>query len=365
MMGSEDPPNKPVSVPKRRLRAVFAADVANFSGQVSVSETRGFMNLSSVLRVGRDELDRYEGVLISTPGDGLFALFESAVSAVNCALAIQDRLGHQSEAGSMPLRIGIHLGEVLFDGDAPFGETLNIAARLEGLADPGGILVSGAVVDATAARVSATFESRGVPRLKNIPRRIGTFSVKPASCPPSQAVDVADEDQLDHTMRFSRRRSPTVSIDELNEAAAKRESVARIEMVGRPAPERPATSPAPVPAPPAPATPAAQAVEPPPPPPAPAAQPPACAPAPKPVAPEQTNATAAGPAKAAEFDAAQLAAITDALAVHLGPVARIVVARGAATATSMADLLATLEAKIPYDDEVQEFRRRLRSLRPT
>ncbi|MDX2257885.1 MAG: adenylate/guanylate cyclase domain-containing protein [Hyphomicrobiaceae bacterium] len=208
-----DPDRASAGRSRRRLRAAFCADVANFSGRVSVSETHAFGHLSSILKVGREELTRYEGQLIGMPGDGLFALFESAVDAVTCALVLQSRLAEHQNLGGMRLRIGIHLGDVLFDGDLPFGETLNIAARLQALADPGGTLVSGAVVDAVSARVAATFEDRGVPALKNIPRRIATFAVKPRA-------NLADPETtppfepLDQTMQLPRRGSLSASIAE-------------------------------------------------------------------------------------------------------------------------------------------------------
>lgn len=189
---------------KRRLRAALFADVANFSGSVSVNETIAFGNLSAILALGREALQRHEGDLITTPGDGLFALFESVVNSVMCALWLQEQLASRPDHGSMRLRIGIHVGDVLFDADMPLGETINIASRLQSLADPGGILVSSLVVECVSARVSATFEDRGVPRLKNIPRRIHTYSVLP------KAVATVDEaaahaNPLDQTMHLSKR----------------------------------------------------------------------------------------------------------------------------------------------------------------
>ena len=102
------------------------------------------------------------------PGDGIFALFESAVDAVSCALDTQRRLAAAPKLNSMRLRIGVHLGDVLFQEELPFGEALVIAARLESLADPGGILVSAAVMEAVAPRISAAFCERGVFSLKHI-----------------------------------------------------------------------------------------------------------------------------------------------------------------------------------------------------
>lgn len=205
---------------KRRLRAALAADIANFSGRVSVNETRAFGNLSSILKVGREELERHEGDLIGMPGDGLFALFESAVDAMQCAIAIQKRLSEEHNLGGMRLRIGIHVGDVLFEGDLPFGETLNIASRLESLADPGGILVSGTMVDLVSARISATFEDRGVPKLKNIPRRITTFAVHPADLSATQGADVPSRPLLDKTMQIPRKDQPAPKAPSLQERLA-------------------------------------------------------------------------------------------------------------------------------------------------
>lgn len=189
---------------RRSLRAVFAADIAGFSGRMSLNETNTVNALSEIRVVGRRELEKYDGWLFGMPGDGLFATFESAVNAVQCALEVQLDLANRPHLQETPLRIGIHLGEVIIEDDLPYGETLNIAARLESLADPGGILVSGTVMDAVSARVSATFEDRGVPILKNIPRRIPTYAVKP---PPARSP--TDQTQsglsnLDRTTRLDR-----------------------------------------------------------------------------------------------------------------------------------------------------------------
>lgn len=192
-------------MPRRRsLRAVFAADVAGFSGRMSLNETSTVNLLNEIRIIGRRALKTYDGWLFGMAGDGLFATFESAVNAVHCALLMQSELSDREDLKDMPLRIGIHLGEVLIDDDLPYGETLNIAARLEALADPGGILVSGTVMDAVSSRISATFEDRGVPVLKNIPRRIPTYAVKP---PPARSP--ADETRigqsnLDRTTRLDR-----------------------------------------------------------------------------------------------------------------------------------------------------------------
>jgi class 3 adenylate cyclase len=187
---------------RRSLRAVFAADITGFSGVMSANETGAIGTLNEIRAIAIQQLQAHDGWLFGMPGDGIFALFESAVNAVRCALETQHQLALRGETQDMRLRIGIHLGDVLFEKDLPYGEALTIAARLEDLADPGGILISGAVMDAVSARISATFEERGVPRLKNIPRRIVTFAVKP---PPER--NKGDETRvglsiLDRTTQF-------------------------------------------------------------------------------------------------------------------------------------------------------------------
>ncbi|MEM6496345.1 MAG: adenylate/guanylate cyclase domain-containing protein, partial [Pseudomonadota bacterium] len=189
---------------KRILRAVFAADIAGFSSKMSLNETSAVSSLSEIRAIGLKELETYNGWLFGMPGDGFFALFESAVGAVQCGLEIQRVLSGRTHLSDMPLRIGIHLGEVLIDKGLPYGETLNIAARLESLCKPGEMLVSGPVMDAVSARVSATFEERGVPRLKNIPRRVSTFAVKqPPARTPTDTREVAGS-SLDRTTRLDR-----------------------------------------------------------------------------------------------------------------------------------------------------------------
>jgi len=165
---------------RRGLRAVFAADITGFTGVMAVNQAGAISAFNEIRAIVTRQLEAHEGQLFVMPGDGVFALFESAVNAVRCALETQQQLAlRAAEVETMRLRIGVHLGEVVFEKDLPRGEAITIAARLEDLADPGGILVSAAVMDAVSARIAATFEERGVPRLKDIPRRIVTFAVMP------------------------------------------------------------------------------------------------------------------------------------------------------------------------------------------
>jgi class 3 adenylate cyclase len=340
-------PENPRGRFKRRLRAAFSADIANFSGNVSVSETRAFGNLADILEIGRDELARHEGVLLGVPGDGLFGLFESVVNAVHCAITIQQRLTDDPSVGTaMRLRIGVHLGDVLFDGDVPFGETLNIAARLQALADPGGTLVSSAVVDAVSARVPAHFEARGVPQLKNIPRRIATFAVYPRITSPD-SEEHAKVEPLDHTMQLPSRTKVRTAASSSDGRAAQEYDTATTNPIAAPAASRanfdvpPAPQGAPAPP---------QLSE---------GHPPDTAPSP--AAPPIAHVSRS-PHSALDqpLTAEVLAYFGDTIAVHLGPVGRVMTARKAKSCATLGDLLAALEPEIPTAAEQHTFRSRIK-----
>jgi len=126
---------------ERRLAAILAADVAGFSTLMERDEEGTFARIGSLRRdVIEPRLSEYQGRLIKTTGDGFLAEFASPISALRCAITIQDYLSIAPDA--LRLRIGINLGDVIVEqGGDVYGEGVNIAARLEGIADPGGILV--------------------------------------------------------------------------------------------------------------------------------------------------------------------------------------------------------------------------------
>jgi class 3 adenylate cyclase len=306
----------------RRLRAVFAADMANFGGLVSVDETKTLDALWETRRIAREELAAHGGWLFGMPGDGIFALFESAVDAVRCALETQARLAAMTKFDAVRLRIGIHLGDVLFQDDLPFGETLVIAARLESLADPGGILVSAAVMEAVAPRISATFGERGVYDLKHSPRRITTYSV---AMPPSTTG-------MDATVSLIEPLDRTV----LSVAPARLDERARIPLPSsaRPEPQTislPKAAPLVVPSSPA------DAASP----------------------PDEDMVPESLPARSAPVDSAALQAclaeLARTLTTYLGPVAGLLVKQYAANLTDLDKLVEDLARKIPAKDERMQF----------
>ncbi|WP_442037483.1 adenylate/guanylate cyclase domain-containing protein [Microvirga sp. 2MCAF35] len=312
----------------RRLRAVFAADMANFGGLVSVDETNTLDALWATRRIAREELAAHGGWLFGMPGDGIFALFESAVDAVRCALDTQARLAVMTKFDAVRMRIGIHLGDVLFHDDLPFGETLVIAARLESLADPGGILVSAAVMEAVAPRISATFGERGVFDLKHSPRRITTFSVTTSPTDTDMNATISRIEPLDRTV--------------LSLASARAEDWSVPAPPPLPAPEArtvslPKAAPLVVPSRPL-ETPSAPAEA---------------------VAREATRPSAAMEPSAFE---ACLPEIARTLTTYLGPVAGLLVKRHAANVADLTALVEALAREIPARDERLQFLSRAQQL---
>ncbi|WP_409190865.1 adenylate/guanylate cyclase domain-containing protein [Bradyrhizobium sp. RDM4] len=162
---------------ERRLAAILAADVVGYSSLMEKAEEATFAQIGRLRReVIEPALARHKGRLIKTTGDGVLAEFASPVSAVRCGIDIQEMLA--ATAGPIHIRIGINLGDVIVDeqGDV-FGEGINIAARLEGLADPGGILVSGKVHSEIEGKLVARFEDRGDQQLKNISRPVRAYAL--------------------------------------------------------------------------------------------------------------------------------------------------------------------------------------------
>src|SRR6478609_11962463 len=170
--------------PERRLAAVLAADMVGYSRLMEVDE-RGTL---ARLKTHRPELidpaiTKNHGRIIKTTGDGMLVEFRSVVDAVLCAAEIQRRMAGRnadvSPARWIQFRIGINLGDVIVEDDDIFGDGVNVAARLEMLAEPGGICVSSAVRDQIGQRLEdIEFEDLGDQSVKNIARPIRVFRVR-------------------------------------------------------------------------------------------------------------------------------------------------------------------------------------------
>lgn len=174
----------------RRLAAIVHADLAGFARMMEGAETRTFRHLKSTQNdVWRPAIVAGGGRLVGTAGDAMLAEFGSAVSAVNASIDIQERMGRFNaalvETQRMMFRIGVHLGEVIVDQEDQniFGDGVNLAARIQGIAEPGGIAVSRAVRDVTELRIDYAFVDGGELSFKNVSRPVHVFHVRPASAP--------------------------------------------------------------------------------------------------------------------------------------------------------------------------------------
>jgi len=192
---------------QRRLAAIVHADVAGFTRMMEGSETRTFRHLkSAMIEVWRPAIDAASGRLVGTAGDAMLAEFGSAVTAVGAALDIQERMAQFNESldaqQRMQFRIGVHLGEVIVDEEDQniFGDGVNLAARIQALAEPGGIAVSRAVRDLVELRVEYAFVDGGEHQLKNVSRSVQVFHVKQAKAPVTVGTTTRMVPQV--TLRF-------------------------------------------------------------------------------------------------------------------------------------------------------------------
>ncbi len=165
---------------ERRLAAILAADVAGYSGLMERDEAGTLDALKSHQAELIDPLiAAHRGRIVKLMGDGMLVEFASAVEAVACAVAFQEgmteRNAQRRESERLEFRIGINLGDVLVDGDDIHGDGVNVAARLEGLAQPGGICISGTVFDQVDGKLEIGFENLGEREVKNITKPVRVY----------------------------------------------------------------------------------------------------------------------------------------------------------------------------------------------
>jgi adenylate cyclase len=184
----------------RKLTTILAADVEGYSRLMAADEVRTLVALRACRAVFGRLIERHGGRIVNTAGDGLLADFPSVVEAVQCAVEVQRELAGDP-ARAMRFRIGIHLGDVMVDGGDLFGEGVNLAARLQALAEPGGILISQPVYHQVRSKLQLGFEYRGARRPKNFPEDVPIYGIvlgdgappasRPAPAPPSPAPAAA------------------------------------------------------------------------------------------------------------------------------------------------------------------------------
>src|SRR5947209_8978185 len=175
----------------RRLAAILAADVVGYSRLVSADEAGALTRLALLRRsIIEPNVATHSGRLFKRMGDGFLVEFASAVQAATCAMEIQKQT-EASESGledanKMRLRIGIHVGDVMVEGEDLLGDGVNIAARLEGIAEPGTVCISRQVYDQIEGKVPVLCRPLGPQELKNIPKPVDAYALDSTTADPTQ-----------------------------------------------------------------------------------------------------------------------------------------------------------------------------------
>jgi TolB-like protein/class 3 adenylate cyclase/Tfp pilus assembly protein PilF len=177
---------------ERRLAAVLAADVAGYSRLMGADEVGTLAALRAIrCEIVDPAITEHKGRIVKTTGDGMLVEFASAVDAVSCAMTVQEKMGERggNSTPAIIFRIGINVGDIIIEGDDIFGDGVNIAARLESIAEPGGICVSASVYDQVQGKISVEFADRGEQKLKNIARPIRAYSAGHSNAGPGRQID--------------------------------------------------------------------------------------------------------------------------------------------------------------------------------
>ncbi len=165
----------------RKLTTIMAADVVSYSRLMSEDEEGTLRTFRIYRKVIDGLIDKHGGRIFNTAGDAVLAEFDSAVECVRCAISIQEELrtrnAEMPEDRQICLRIGINIGDVMIEGEDLFGDGVNVAARLEGLAQPGGVCISASTFEQVKNKLSIGFEDMGPQQVKNIPHPVGAFQI--------------------------------------------------------------------------------------------------------------------------------------------------------------------------------------------
>jgi class 3 adenylate cyclase len=166
----------------RRLAAILAADVAGYSALMGADDARTVRDLKGHQAVVLPKIAEFGGRIIDTAGDGILAEFASVMNALESAVAIQKMIAERNAgiapARRMEFRIGVNIGDVIYDDVRIYGDGVNVAARLEALAEPGGIYISGTVFDHVKGKLNLAFDDLGSQQLKNIAQPVRVYSVR-------------------------------------------------------------------------------------------------------------------------------------------------------------------------------------------
>jgi len=178
---------------ERRLAAVLAADVAGYSRLMGIDEEGTHARLRAHFReLVNPKIKEHRGRIVKNTGDGMLAEFPSVVEAVRCAVEIQQRMAERNATipaeKRIEFRAGINLGDVIVESSDIFGDGVNIAARLEALAEPGGVLVSNTVYEHVRDRLPFGFEDKGEQQVKNISRPVRVYRVREPATTVAQPI---------------------------------------------------------------------------------------------------------------------------------------------------------------------------------
>ena len=201
--------------PVRRLTAILAADAAGYSRLMGADEEGTHERLQAHFReLVNPNISEHRGRIVKNTGDGFLAEFPSVVDGVRCAVEIQrgmaEREPEVSEERRIEFRIGINLGDVIAEGEDIFGDGVNVAARLEALAEPGGICVSRVVWDQVRGRLDYTFEDLGDQHVKNIARPVRVYRVGDRAIPTEERAGGAERRRRYRAGVAGRRGCPHV-----------------------------------------------------------------------------------------------------------------------------------------------------------
>src|SRR5215470_1029830 len=173
----------------RKLAAILCADVHGYSRLMGTDEEATLRTLSAYRKIIDSLIESHRGRFVNSAGDSVLAEFTSVVEAVNCAVEVQNALKTQNAnlppERRMEFRIGVNSGDVMVEGEQIYGDGVNVAARLENLAEPGGICISGTVYEQVRDRLNLSYQDRGEQAVKNIARPVHVWRVVPDGTPAS------------------------------------------------------------------------------------------------------------------------------------------------------------------------------------
>jgi class 3 adenylate cyclase len=194
---------------ERRLAAILASDVAGYSRLMGLDEEGTLRALKGHRKALVDpSIAAHHGRIVKTTGDGMLVEFASVIDAARCAVEIQrEMIARNKDIPSekrIEFRMGINIGDIIVDGSDIFGDGVNVAARLEGIAEPGGITISRLVYDQIDGKLPLSFRNLGLQKLKNIAKLVEVFAIDQTN----KAVDALEPDQTDATQIIKYCRAP-------------------------------------------------------------------------------------------------------------------------------------------------------------